>query len=94
MQSEKDRPIKDVIEGIKRDLRNFGFSNPVIYHVSARKGLWAKLCFYLKLGQRGHDIVHNPSRQDIGSWQLLVISVGEGRRQRAEGRSRKSERYN
>ncbi|MEC4811915.1 MAG: dynamin family protein [Scytonema sp. PMC 1069.18] len=43
MHSEKDRPISDVITGIKRDLIKFGFSNPVIYPVSARKGLWAKL---------------------------------------------------
>lgn len=43
MKSEKDRPIPDVIAGIKEDLKTFGFPNPVVYPVSARKGLLAKL---------------------------------------------------
>ncbi len=45
---------------------------------------------------RSNDLVTYEKLQvkNMGSWQLLVILVGEGRRQRAEGRSRKSERYN
>lgn len=43
MKSEKDRPIPDVIASIEKELKNFGFPNPIIYPVSARKGLLAKL---------------------------------------------------
>ncbi|NER38160.1 MAG: dynamin family protein [Oscillatoria sp. SIO1A7] len=43
MKSEKDRPIPEVIAGIEKDLRAFGFPDPVVYPVSARKGLLAKL---------------------------------------------------
>lgn len=42
-KTEKDREIADVIEDLKRELTIFGFPNPIIYPVSSRQGLLAKL---------------------------------------------------
>lgn len=42
-KSEKDRPIVDVVEGLRHDLIGFGIPEPIIYPVSAWQGLLAKL---------------------------------------------------
>ncbi|MBD2607552.1 dynamin family protein [Scytonema hofmannii FACHB-248] len=42
-KTEQDKDIADVIEDLKRELTNFGFSNPIIYPASSRQGLLAKL---------------------------------------------------
>ena len=42
-KTEQDREIADVIDDLKRELTNFGFSNPIIYPASSRQGLLAKL---------------------------------------------------
>nr|WP_201280467.1 dynamin family protein [Hassalia byssoidea] len=42
-KTEQDRDIADVIEDLKRELTNFGFSNPIVYPASSRQGLLAKL---------------------------------------------------
>ncbi|MEM9272183.1 MAG: dynamin family protein [Cyanobacteria bacterium P01_F01_bin.143] len=43
MRTEKDKPIEEVLQMLKLDLERFKFSHPVIYPVSARKGLWSRL---------------------------------------------------
>ncbi len=42
-RSQKDRPIPEVIANLKETLIDFGMPNPVIYPVSAWKGLLSKL---------------------------------------------------
>ena len=42
-RSQRDRPITEVIKDLKETLTNFGIPNPVIYPVSAWKGLLSKL---------------------------------------------------
>lgn len=42
-KTEKDRPIEDVIEDLRKALSGFGISEPIIYPASAWQGLLAKL---------------------------------------------------
>jgi GTPase Era involved in 16S rRNA processing len=42
-KTEKDREIEEVIQDLKSELSNFGFSDPIIYPASSRQGLLAKL---------------------------------------------------